>query len=82
MAAGSEFELKPVDWYSAACVHALNGEIEAGIAALARCAELQNSPDVDVSHHSAGGNPAAQPGEIVTATHITSQLAAVYAQPE
>jgi len=50
LAAGSEFELKPVDWYSAACVHALNGEIEAGIAALARCAELQNSPDVDVSH--------------------------------
>ena len=40
------------------------------------------SPDVDVSEHSAGGNPAAKAGEIVTANHITSQLAAVYAQPE
>jgi predicted TIM-barrel fold metal-dependent hydrolase len=40
------------------------------------------SPDVDVSPHSAGGNPAAAAGEIVTANHITSQLAALYTPSE
>ncbi len=37
------------------------------------------SPDVDVSEHSAGGNPAAGEGEVVTASHITQQLASLYA---
>ncbi|MCA8973826.1 MAG: hypothetical protein KDC98_03855, partial [Planctomycetes bacterium] len=50
LAASTGFELKPVDWYSAACVHALTGQIELGIEALARCAELQASADVDSSH--------------------------------
>jgi len=50
LAEHSGFVLKPVDWYSAACVHALNGDVERGIEALARCAELQASRDVDSSH--------------------------------
>jgi predicted TIM-barrel fold metal-dependent hydrolase len=35
--------------------------------------------DVDLSPHSAGGRPAAGAGQIVTAKHIVSQLAALYA---
>ncbi len=35
--------------------------------------------DVDLSPHSAGGKAAAAPGQIVTAQHIVSQLAALYA---
>jgi hypothetical protein len=35
--------------------------------------------DVDLSPHSAGGKPAAGPGQIVTAQHIVGQLAALYA---
>lgn len=50
LAKDTTFELKPLDWYSAACVHALSGEIEDGIAALAKCADLQASSDVDSSH--------------------------------
>ena len=40
------------------------------------------SPDVDLTPHSAGGTPAVEPGQIVTAGDITKQLAALYAQPE
>ena len=40
------------------------------------------SPDVDLTLHSAGGTPAVEPGQIVTAGDITKQLAALYAQPE
>jgi predicted TIM-barrel fold metal-dependent hydrolase len=36
------------------------------------------SPDVDLSLHRAGGNPAAGPDEVVTASHITQQLASLY----
>lgn len=50
MAADAEFALKPLDWYSAACVNALSGRIEPGIDALARCVALQASLDVDTSH--------------------------------
>ena len=35
--------------------------------------------DVDLSPHSAGGRPAAGSGQVVTAKHIVSQLAALYA---
>jgi predicted TIM-barrel fold metal-dependent hydrolase len=35
--------------------------------------------DVDLAPHSAGGKPAAAPGEIVRAQHVVSQLAALYA---
>ncbi len=35
--------------------------------------------DVDLSPHSAGGNPATEGGRVVTAADITRQLAAVYA---
>jgi len=35
--------------------------------------------DVDLSPHSAGGKAAAAPGQVVTAQHIVSQLAALYA---
>jgi predicted TIM-barrel fold metal-dependent hydrolase len=40
------------------------------------------SPDVDLSPHSAGGRPATGSGRIVTAGDIVRQLSAVYASPE
>ena len=39
------------------------------------------SPDVDLSHHSAGGKAATDEKGIVTARDITTQLAAVYTTP-
>ncbi|MCR9244420.1 MAG: hypothetical protein NXI31_05270 [bacterium] len=48
--ADGKVQLKPVDWYFAACNHALCGQIEHGMAALKRAVELQSSPDVDSSH--------------------------------
>ena len=50
LAAEARFPLKPTDWYSAACVNALCGNVDRGIEALQRCADLQASPDVDSSH--------------------------------
>jgi hypothetical protein len=50
LATSSGIALKPIDLYSAACVHALVGDVERGIAALQRCALLLASPDVDSSH--------------------------------
>jgi len=50
LATNTRFELKPVDYYSAACVHALCGEIDRGIESLAKCVELQASDEVDSSH--------------------------------
>lgn len=41
--------LKPVDWYAAACVHALLGEVDRGMAAIEACADLLASPYLDVS---------------------------------
>jgi hypothetical protein len=42
--------LRPNDWYSAACVHALTGHVERGIEALQMCEKLQNAPGTDSSH--------------------------------
>lgn len=50
VAAGAGVRLKPVDWYSAACVNALCGQVDRGIEAFEKCVELQASPDVDSSH--------------------------------
>jgi len=49
LAHGGGVELLPVSWYSAACVHALTGDVERGIAALRRCAEMHASPHLDSS---------------------------------
>jgi|GEM_PF-3227764 hypothetical protein len=49
LARGADVELLPVAWYSAACVHALLGEQERGMAALERCARMHASPDLDAS---------------------------------
>ncbi|HEX5054615.1 MAG TPA: hypothetical protein VFZ65_22755 [Planctomycetota bacterium] len=49
LATSARIPLRPATHYSCACVHALVGDVERGIAALQRCAELQTSPDVDRS---------------------------------
>jgi hypothetical protein len=49
LARGSGVRLKPIAWYSAACVHALLGDTERGCEALAACADLLASPDLDSS---------------------------------
>ena len=49
LAKSASVVLKPIEYYSAACVHSLRGDAEAGIAALERCAELHASPDLDQS---------------------------------
>lgn len=46
---GAGVELRPVAWYSAACVHALLGQKELGMKALERCARMHSSPDLDGS---------------------------------
>lgn len=50
LAATARVPLKPNDWYSAACMNALCGNVERGLEALQACAELQASPNVDSSH--------------------------------
>ena len=49
LAKGADVELRPVAWYAAACVHALHGNVERGIEALAQCARMLASPDLDSS---------------------------------
>lgn len=49
LADASRIPLSPTVSYSAACVHALIGDVDRGIEALERCAALQASPDVDPS---------------------------------
>ena len=49
LAKGAGTELRPVSWYAAACVHALLGDKEQGMAALERCARMMASPDLDRS---------------------------------
>src|SRR6185369_5211622 len=41
--------LKPVAWYAAACVHALLGDTERGLAALEQCVDMLASPNLDSS---------------------------------
>ena len=49
LAKASKLALKPLAWYSAACVHALAGDVERGLAAVEQCAALLASPDLDSS---------------------------------
>ncbi len=49
LAKGAGVTLRPIAWYAAACVHALLGDVERGIAALEECAKLQDTPDLDPS---------------------------------
>jgi len=49
LAKGANVELRPIAWYSAACVHALHGNVERGLEALERCARMHASPDLDRS---------------------------------
>jgi hypothetical protein len=49
LAKGANVELRPIAWYSAACVHALHGDLERGLEALERCARMNASPDLDRS---------------------------------
>jgi hypothetical protein len=49
LAKGADVPLLPVAFYAAACVHALNGDLERGMDALMQCARLQASPDLDRS---------------------------------
>ena len=50
MAEKSHYPLKPTDYYSAACVWALSGNVDRGIEALGKCAALQAAPGTDSSH--------------------------------
>lgn len=49
LARQTQVGLRPIAWYAAACVHALLGDVERGIAALEELAALQASPDLDAS---------------------------------
>lgn len=49
LAKGAGVTLKPIAWYSAACVHALLGDVERGLVALDTCADLLASPHLDSS---------------------------------
>jgi hypothetical protein len=49
LAKGAGVTLKPIAWYAAACVHALAGDVDQGIAAMTVCADLLASPDLDPS---------------------------------
>lgn len=50
LAASSGTPLRPMHFYSSACVHALSGDVEHGLASLQKCAALLASPDLDSSH--------------------------------
>jgi hypothetical protein len=49
LAEDAKVTLRPIAWYAAACVHALLGDVERGIAAIETCAKLQASTDLDPS---------------------------------
>ncbi|HEX6812606.1 MAG TPA: hypothetical protein VF384_13350 [Planctomycetota bacterium] len=49
MAADAKVGLKPSAWYASACVHALLGDVERGMAALEKCASMHASPHLDAS---------------------------------
>ncbi len=50
IAEAAHYPLKPLDYYSAACVLALTGNVERGIEVMTKCADLQVSPNTDTSH--------------------------------
>lgn len=49
LAKANGIALKPLAWYGAACVHALAGDAERGLAAIEACAEQLASPHLDSS---------------------------------
>ncbi|HEU4420719.1 MAG TPA: hypothetical protein VFT55_17400 [Planctomycetota bacterium] len=49
LASTAKVELKPTAWYASACVHALIGDVERGMAALEKCASMHASPHLDES---------------------------------
>lgn len=49
MAKAGRLPLKPIDYYQAACAHALIGDVDRAFDALLECAALQASPSVDSS---------------------------------
>lgn len=49
MAKSAKATWKPLTWYSAACVHALAGDVDRGLAAIEACVEQLASPDLDSS---------------------------------
>jgi hypothetical protein len=50
LATASSVMMYPIDHYAAACACALSGDVDRGIEALRRCAELQASEETDSSH--------------------------------
>lgn len=61
LAESTKFVLRPNDYYSAACVFALSGDVERGIAALQHCADLQADPNTDSSLRLARNLPEKDP---------------------
>lgn len=49
LAKSANVQLQPIAFYSAACVQALQGDVEAGIKSLEVCARMHASPDLDRS---------------------------------
>jgi|RhiMethySRZTD1v2_1073278.scaffolds.fasta_scaffold00180_3 hypothetical protein len=49
LASSTKVELRPNAWYASACVHALIGDVERGMAALEKCASMHAAPHLDES---------------------------------
>jgi hypothetical protein len=49
LAEDADVTLLPIAYYAAACVHALLGDVDRGIAALEQCARMHTSPNLDQS---------------------------------
>lgn len=49
LAKASKVQLPPIAFYAAACVQALQGDVDAGIKSLETCARMHASPDLDRS---------------------------------
>ncbi len=49
LAKSGKVTLKPIAWYSAACVHCLAGDVDRALAALEQCVEQLASPHLDSS---------------------------------
>ena len=49
LAESSKVPLRPIDLYAAACVFALTGDVERGLATLRKCASIQSAPDTDAA---------------------------------
>ncbi len=51
IAKAGNHRLRPIDWYWSACVHSLTQQVDRGMEALQRCAELQQDRSTDTSLH-------------------------------